>query len=288
MKFTKALCTLFFFVSAWTAVSQHNIVINHDRGAFIGQDIEYVVDTTHRLTIDQVTAQTFTQGQLPILNFGNTPHPVWMRFGLSSETETELYLEVMAPLLNNLEVYAMDSMGAEVIFKGGFLERHGARPIHLEDWLIPLKVNKDIRTTFYLRCQSIYPLQVPIQVSSKDRFIEQNQKHNLFWGIYIGVMIFAFVYNLFIYLSVKERTYLFYLLYILGSATFYLGLQGYAFQYLWPNVPAFNPHIPIIICLTNIVITLFTFRFLQITRQQKVSFYWGLGVIVVFSLIPIL
>jgi hypothetical protein len=117
--------------------------------------------------------------------------------------------------------------------------------------------------------------------------LESNQMHNLFWGFYIGIMIFAFLYNFFIYLSLGERTYLYYLGYILGSVLFYLGLQGFPYQFLWPDMPVLNLYIPVIVCLTNIVITLFTLRFLNVSRKQKVSYYWGWGLMVVFLLIAI-
>ena len=282
------LCSFLWLVAAWPITAQTNIVINEGDRAFIGKAIEYFVDTTHQMGIGDVQSAAFTPGQADILNFGNTPHHVWMRFGLTSQTESEVYLEVMAPLLSNLEVYEVHNGAAQQIFQGGFHQKFGERPIKVEDWLISLAMRRDTNTTYYLRSNSIYPLQVPVRVSSKDSFVEDNQIHNLFWGSYIGVMLFAFLYNFFIYLSVRERAYLYYLLYILGSVGFYLGLQGFSFQFVWPNVPIINPHIPILICFTNVVITLFTFRFLRITREQKVLFYWGWSVIVIFSLIAVL
>ncbi|MBK7438285.1 MAG: hypothetical protein IPI77_16150 [Saprospiraceae bacterium] len=36
----------------------------------------------------------------------------------------------------------------------------------------------------------------------------------------------------------QEKTYLYYILYILGASLFYLGLQGFDFKYLWPDLPS--------------------------------------------------
>jgi class 3 adenylate cyclase len=161
--------------------------------------------------------------------------------------------------------------------------------VETENWLFSINLENDQRSkTIYLKGQTGYPFQIPITISAKERYLEISQVYKLFWGIYMGIMIFAFLYNLFIFLSLKERTYFYYILYILGSTTFYLGLHGYTFRYLWPEMPELNALLPILICITNIIITLFTIRFLKITKEHKVSFYGAWTIIVGFALIALL
>ncbi|MDZ4756976.1 MAG: 7TM diverse intracellular signaling domain-containing protein [Bacteroidota bacterium] len=279
-----SLC-LFSFASTY---AQKPIEVNADDRVFIGKNIEYFVDTTRKLNITDVMSKTYLIGQTDIPNFGNIPHNVWMRFSVQSKSEKELFLEVMAPLINELEVYEVSDSNTKKLFSGGHTHPFYEKQVASDYWLVNLNVKENIPTVFYIKGQSVYPFQIPITVSSKNKYVEHNQNHNLFWGIYMGIMIFAFVYNLFIFFSVRERTYLYYILYILGSATFYLGLQGYDYEFIWPNNGELNNYLPVVLCFTNTIITLFTLRFLQITKQHKFQFYSGRIVIGLFGLVAIL
>jgi class 3 adenylate cyclase len=265
--------------------AQKPIRINTGDSYFIGKSIEYFIDTSKTLVLEDVKTMPFVAGQTDILNFGNIPHHVWMRFSVESQTERALYLEILAPLLNIIALYQTDDNTNETLFEGGFLEPFDNRPIRSENWVFNLSLSEDGPSTFYLKGHSLYPFQIPIKLATKEKHIESSQMHNLFWGVYLGIMIFAFLYNFFIYLSLRERTYLYYLIYIVGSVFFYIGLQGFMYQFFWPDMPILNMYIPVLICMTNIVITLFTIRFLRVTKKQKVSYYWGYSIIVIFALI---
>ena len=283
--FEICLCVLLSFTSV---SAQTPIQINEGERIFIGKNIEYFVDTTQKLNVRDILNKTFTQCQTEILNLGNLPHVVWMRFSVSSKTEKELYFEIDAPLLSNLEIYEMHADTAMLLFTGGSNKPFSERPIDAENFILSLRLQDSAATFIYIKAQSIYPFQIPIALSAKNKFIEFEQLHYMFWGIYMGVMFFAFIYNFFIYLSVRDRSYLYYLLYILSSVAFYLGLEGFGFQFLWSNNPGINPMIPIFVSITNCVITLFTLRFLNINKNQKVLFYTGWTFIIIFILISIL
>lgn len=61
------------------------------------------------------------------------------------------------------------------------------------------------------------------------------QKREVFYAIYIGLIIALLLYNLFIYLTVRDRIYLYYVFYILTVGFTQLILNGYANKYIWPN-----------------------------------------------------
>ena len=211
-----------------------------------------------------------------------------MKFAVQSPSEKEVYLELVAPLLSNLEIYEKVDTGYKSLFVGGFTKPFKERKIALENWIVNLKIDSIKPTSFMIKGQSLFPFQVPISVSAKDKFLEESQLHNLFWGTYMGIMIFAFIYNIFLYFSLRERTYLYYVLYIALSSSFYLGLEGYNYQYLWPNMPILNQYIPVLICATNIIIVLFTLRFLQISKKEKIQYYFGIGFMLAFALIALI
>lgn len=276
----------FVVLQLTTVHAQPTIEIKQGERLFIGKSLQYFVDESNAITTSQVKSQEFLSTDNDILSLGNTPNTVWLRFSVKSPSEQQVFVEFAAPLMEELELYEVRGDSLVRLFSGGFEQPFANRPIISENWLFSVDTDTSAKI-IYVKGRSGFPFQVPITITAKDKFVESNQMHNLFWGVYMGVMLFALLYNFFIFLSVRERIYFYYILYIIGSVAFYLGLQGFSYMFLWPNQPGMNQYLPILICLTNIVITLFAFSFLQITRKHRVAFYWGWSLIVGFALIAV-
>jgi signal transduction histidine kinase len=276
-----------FLLLALSGLSQPTLTLHSTERYLIGKNIGYFVDSTNALNIRGAAGQSYLPCKSDILSLGIISYNVWMRFSVRRETDQAFYLEIMTPLLERLEVYQMINGSPRKLFEGGFDKPFRDRPILNENWLYSMNLVKGGSDTFYVRGYTGFNFQIPIAVSSKDKFAEFNQWHNLFWGLYIGVMIFALLYNLFIYFSVRERRYFYYILYVLGSSVFYLTLQGFSFMFFWPNDPFWNKHAAVIICLTDIVVALFTMDFLRITRSEKGQYYFGVGLMLSFALLAL-
>jgi hypothetical protein len=56
-------------------------------------------------------------------------------------------------------------------------------------------------------------------------------------GMIYGVLLGMLVYNLFIYLSVRDTSYLYYILYIASFGLYQVSVNGAAVAYFWPDSP---------------------------------------------------
>lgn len=83
-------------------------------------------------------------------------------------------------------------------------------------------------------------MSIPIYVGTTASITSSHYQGDLFTGLYLGIMFVMFFYNLFIYFSVKDRSYLYYVMYILGIALAQATLQGFTFKYVVPEWPAVN------------------------------------------------
>jgi class 3 adenylate cyclase len=275
---------VFLLFASLCGQAQTPVTINAEDRLMIGRELAYFVDPARTLSTEEAMQQSFQKGEAEILNLGTIPHNVWIRFSVNSHTEKKVYLEVRAPLLDTLQLYKVENGRPVLMFDGGMGKPFRQKPIESENWLFNLDLHDGGTHTYLLKVHSLFPFQLPVALSSKDAHTEYTQQHHLFWGLYIGVILFAFLYNLFIYLSVRERKYLYYILYVLGSLTFYLGLEGFSYQFLWPRYPYFNYLLPVVICVTNILVTLFTQNFLNITRQQAFEYFGSRILIIAFAL----
>jgi len=74
----------------------------------------------------------------------------------------------------------------------------------------------------------------PYMWAEKQFISRLNTELPVFW-IYFGIMFVMAIYNLFLLMSVRERSYLYYVSFIVSYIFFQLTISGFAFQYLWPD-----------------------------------------------------
>ncbi|MCW8939626.1 MAG: sensor histidine kinase, partial [Flavobacteriales bacterium] len=104
-------------------------------------------------------------------------------------------------------------------------------------YLFDLNIPKDETKTYYLNVKSNEALQLPLKIGTTINVYDQIKNRDLLSGMYFGIMLVMILYNLFIYFSVRDKSYLYYVVYIVCILLTQTSLQGYTFQYLWPNSP---------------------------------------------------
>ena len=71
-------------------------------------------------------------------------------------------------------------------------------------------------------------------------FFQQSQFDDMWDMFYLGSVFALAFYNIFIFVISRERAYLFYSLFVCSTFTMFLHIEGWAFQYIWPNFPSIN------------------------------------------------
>jgi hypothetical protein len=89
----------------------------------------------------------------------------------------------------------------------------------------------------YLRLQSEGSIQAPLTLWSSTAYLEDQPVRLYVLGLIYGVLLGMLVYNLFIYLSVRDTSYLYYIVYIASFGLYQLSVNGAAVQYFWPDNP---------------------------------------------------
>jgi len=62
----------------------------------------------------------------------------------------------------------------------------------------------------------------------------------LLQGIFLGVLLGLILYNLFVFLSLRDTAYLYYVIYLVSTTLLVAEYNGIATRYLWPALPAWN------------------------------------------------
>ena len=212
-----------------------------------------------------------------ISNFGSSLLPVWCRFAIKNYTNKSLVLAVDNSQIEWLDLFNWNNNNSYTHKSISAYEPFSQKEVLLDKCFFLLDIPKDSTLTYYLRVQTQNGLQFPLTLSTQASLAESEQPKQILFGVYIGIMVIMVLYNLLIYITIKDHSYLFYILYVSFMALTNVTDKGLAFEFLWPSHPALNHYVTIIGCLTGIFAILFAMSFLHISRYSKtlkLIFYW--------------
>ncbi|MDE2076140.1 MAG: diguanylate cyclase, partial [Burkholderiales bacterium] len=122
----------------------------------------------------------------------------------------------------------------------------------------------------YLRLATHDGLQeaVTLRAWSPQAYAEMVQTDTLTFGLYYGALGTVLLYNLFLFLSTRERAFGLYSAYVTAFFVWSFAFRGYAFQYWWPDAPTFNNQmLPIAAALAYATFGVFTVSYLDTARN---------------------
>lgn len=210
----------------------------------------------------------------PVFNGGFDTTPHWFRLRLARHTgsgSAERYLEIPEPLLNELDVYLVNGeSGAETWHQLGTSLPFSQRPLAHPHYVVPLTLSRDQPTHVYVRIRTNSSLQFEPVLWQPEAFAEASRTHALINGFYYGAMLIMVLYNLLVYFVVRDRSYLYYVLFVASYTLFLAALHGDAFQFLWPNLPGWQGmSLAFLVVLMGLPALIFTRSFLRLDRESR-------------------
>ena len=137
-------------------------------------------------------------------------------------------------------------------------------------FVFPLNILQNEIQTIYFRLESVAPLTFPLELIRKQALDIRYQKENLYYGIYFGILAIMMLYNLFIFVTLRDKNYIYYVLYILCMLIIFSGSTGYLFRYIHPGYPLINLYAArLTMGLIVITTSVFTIHFLEIKKYSR-------------------
>lgn len=205
--------------------------------------VEYLEDPTRQLQLQDLArpevAARFQHWRAAqgTPSFGYTASAYWLRLCLSRPpaAPADWLLELSYPLLSDLEFHAP---GQPVIQTGAMLPLD-SRPIPDRYFVFPITLELE-PACFHLRAVSQEALVLPLLAWQPVAYQNSQHKELLLHALYHGGLLALLLYNLLLFLSLRDRRFLLYALY---AATFSLGIfagNGFGRVFLWPDSPRFD------------------------------------------------
>jgi len=142
------------------------------------------------------------------------------------------------------------------------------REIRYRNPVFSITVGPATSRTFYLRCQDSGSVPLPVTLWEPGAFFSSVKNRQIVLGGYYGSLLVIILYNSLIFLTVRIRSYFFYVIFVVSYLFWQLIYNGLANEYLWPNSPWITHWLmPFFICTTAISALLFVRDFLR-TREN--------------------
>ncbi|QTA83938.1 Two component system response regulator histidine kinase, 7TM-DISM domain-containing [Desulfonema limicola] len=211
----------------------------------LGRHIYFLEDKQGQWSIHDIQksplSEKFILSDQDVPNFGFSSSVYWLKITLfapdQSFYEKEWLLELSYPLIDYIDLYIPRAGSQFEIIKCGDMLDFTNRSIIYHNIVFPVKTFLNRELTLYFRISTQGSVQVPLTLWSYKAFIEKINQELYSLGIYYGIMLAMVLYNLFIFISVKDRNYLLYILYISTYILLQISLNGVAYEYLWPGSP---------------------------------------------------
>lgn len=268
----------FFLLSVYLPAHSFEVAVANEK-IILDKELSYYEDVNGLLSFDDIVSLT-EQGQLTkspggTLNFGFTSSVYWVytSFTFSEEVvdKRSWMLSLDYAPIKNIDLYVKKDNALAHVRSGTELNFKD-RPVQYRNFIYPLTNDGDTNYSVWLRVKSDTSIQVPISLWANQPFFEYETFSSYGWGIFFGILIALGLYNLFLYVSVRDKAYIYYVLYLTGLSGVVLFLNGQGFQFIWREIPRWN-HYALLLssCLAVFFALQFSRTFLE-TRKYAPKF----------------
>nr|WP_313403376.1 7TM diverse intracellular signaling domain-containing protein [Pseudomonas sp.] len=219
----------------------------HIRALPLGQSMYVFEDVRGDASIDDIASPavqgSFRLHDKPVLNAGYSRSVFWLRLDLEyrpeqAQGDRNWLLELAYPPLDHLELYLPDEDGSFALAqRTGDALPFDSRQIRQNNYLFELNLEPGQTKRVYLRLESQGSIQAPLTLWAPNAYLEQQPGRIYVLGIIYGVLLVMLVYNLFIFVSVRDTSYLYYILYIASFGLYQVSVNGAGIEYFWPDSP---------------------------------------------------
>ena len=211
----------------------------------LAKSLDTLEDKTGRLSIDTIanttTAARFhsaaTSGDA--LNFGLTESAWWLRFQLNNPgmAPEKRVLEIAYAHHDQVDLYESVAGQGFRHEQSGLGLPFGERRIQNRYFVFPVTIPAGATVTYYLRLKSDASLDVPARLWTSTGFETHQRDDYMLQTWYLGMATAMVLYNLFLFVALRDRSYLYYVLFGITAALSIASYNGIAYQFLWPGSP---------------------------------------------------
>ncbi|MFN8863828.1 MAG: 7TM diverse intracellular signaling domain-containing protein [Flavobacteriales bacterium] len=226
--------------------------MNTSRSIFLAVSLVFIVLVGHGQSLNSEpylvsTFKTYDSQSVPVdfskskvveseaINYGFKRGPQVVGFTIQNDSpvSSSLTAYIDNPLLDGVAIF--DESG--IIYMNGESFPFSSRSRGLPGFSFTLDLKPSETKEYHVGVVSSEQIVIPVRIGESSSIDRQAVDQEIFYAIYFGLMIVMLLYNLFVYFSVRDVVYVYYVFYIAAVGLTQLVLGGYANKYFWPSYP---------------------------------------------------
>jgi hypothetical protein len=261
--------------------AESDLVIKEDKSYSLNHHLWYFMENNSNIPKDQINSSLyeskFIYNESGKKGFGFKDDSLWIRLKIKNDLENkqDFYISSENPFTDSLLYLEFDDKNPSKISKelevGDRISIESREVLH-RYFVFKVTIPSQKSKTVYLKYRTNGVLQVNLFISSIDVFQENSYLDNFCMGIILGTMIIMFFYNLFIYFSTQEKSFIYYCVLIFFMILTQVSIQGYGQIYLWSKWLLWSDYSTNILSYLSVIsLVIFSYDFLQLHTLRKMN-----------------
>ncbi|MEO8673253.1 MAG: 7TM diverse intracellular signaling domain-containing protein [Tahibacter sp.] len=203
-------------------------------------------------------------------NFGFSREALWFAVSVENRDQpiADWLLTIEQPRLDRIDIWVRRGADPPQQLILGDSLPFAARSVPHRFPNVALSLPPGDRAELLLRVESTSSIQLPLRLYTVASLFRASHDAQAGIGLYYGLLLALALYNLAVLLSIRDASYLYYVLYVASFGLLMLSFNGVGFQYLWPGSPLWqNASLPFSIGAVLCSSVAFANSFLDLRRN---------------------
>lgn len=268
----KYLISIFLFINFLYANSS-TLVLENGFSFNENFEISYLKDSSNSLNIQEIANSNDFQKHSNKFSLGYLKDTIWIKVDLKNKSSKEDFiLSLNEHFYEKANMHYFDkSENLWKTLKNGVFTPIKERNIETSKLAFNFKIQQNSSQTIFVELKAKYPYFGNIAVYSKDYFFASRILNiDSFFILQFGILLIIIIFNLFLWLSLKEKVYIYYVGYAFFALVFLINISGLLIYFDLQHY-MYKLHFSVSLCI--IFLSLFSIEYFEAKRYFKASVF---------------
>lgn len=268
----KYLISIFLFINFLYANSS-TLVLEDGFSFNENFEISYLKDSSNELNIQEIANSNDFQKHSNKFSLGYLKDTIWIKVDLKNKSSKEDFiLSLNEHFYEKANMHYFDkSENLWKTLKNGVFTPIKERNIETSKLAFNFKIQQNSSQTIFVELKAKYPYFGNIAVYSKDYFFASRILNiDSFFILQFGILLIIIIFNLFLWLSLKEKVYIYYVGYTFFALVYLINISGLLIYFDLQHY-MYKLHFSVSLCI--IFLALFSIEYFEAKRYFKASVF---------------
>lgn len=262
---------LLLLLSVLSLVASPSQIVLHDESSLYDEfRISYYRDATNAASIEDMATTTFVDATSNKFSFGYTKDTLWFKIKLKNKSsKDDFILSLNEHFYETANLYYYDTSWKKL--QNGVFTPLAQRSVQTSKLLFEFKVPQDASQTLYIELNGKFPYFGDLVVYKKEYFFShQLISMESFFIFVFGVLVIIILFNLFLWLKLGDKIYIYYVGYTFFALLYLINISG-LLAYLDLQYYMYKLHFTVGFAI--VFLNLFSIEYFNAKRHLKYATY---------------